>query len=268
MGILNVTPDSFSDGGTYFDHSAALTHALQMVEDGADIIDIGGESTRPPGKAYGEGAKLVSAEEEFKRVIPIVIALRHSSDAMISVDTQKASIADAALLCGANIINDVSAGTTDRDMFAVAAKHNVPIVLMHGHGPRFEEKPVDEYVYQDVVREVQSYLKERIQAARLAGISTILADVGVGFAKAFEDNLRLLKDHAAFTTLGVPMVLGVSRKSTIGRAMGGNRPPKERIVGSVAAACYGALHGARIIRTHDVKETRDAVSVLEAITQA
>src|ERR1051325_7205009 len=137
MGILNVTHDSFSDGGDYFSSGGAVAHALAMVEDGADIIDIGGESTRPPGKAYGAGSKHVTAEEEFKRVIPVINDLRSRSDVLISVDTQKSYIANAALECGANIINDVSAGTTDEKIFEVAAKRNAPIVLMHAHGPQF-----------------------------------------------------------------------------------------------------------------------------------
>ena len=268
MGILNVTPDSFSDGGDFYRSDDAVERALQMVEEGADIIDIGGESTRPPGKAYGAGAKHITTEEEFKRVLPVITDLRSRSDILISVDTQKSYIANASLECGANIINDVSAGTADERIFEVAAKRNAPIILMHGHGPRFPEMPVDEYIYDDVVTSVKAFLTERIQAARSARVQTVLADVGIGFAKAYKDNLKLLKHHDEFESLAVPMVLGVSRKSTIGLAMGGNRPPKDRIVGSVAAAIYGVMHSAKIIRTHDVKETRDALAVLSAIDQA
>ena len=266
MGILNVTPDSFSDGGDFASPEAATEHALQMVRDGAQIIDIGGESTRPPGKAYGLGAARVTREEELRRVLPVIGRI-HTTDASIvlSIDTQKSYVAKAALECGADIINDVSSGTADGEMFAVAAKHNAPIILMHGHGPQFQKPSVEDYRYGDVVREVYAYLAERIQAARSAGVQEILADAGIGFAKSYRDNLQLLRDHSEFMSLGVPLVLGVSRKSTIGRAMGNNPAPKARITGSIAAACYGVLHGAKIIRTHDVRETLEALNVISAI---
>src|SRR5665213_432184 len=213
MGILNVTPDSFSDGGDFVSIDRAVKYALQMASDGADIIDIGGESTRPAGGAYGSGATSVSIEEELRRVLPVIGEIRsRNSDVLISIDTQKASIANAALQCGANIINDVSAGTNDKEMFATAAKLSAPIILMHGHGPRFQKPRIEDYEYQDVERDVYAYLEERIQAARAAGVIEILADVGLGFAKGYQDNLRLLKAHAEFMSLSVPLVLGVSRK--------------------------------------------------------
>lgn len=273
MGILNVTPDSFSDGGRYFDDKSALQHALQMVEAGADIIDIGGESTRPAGYTYGAGAAHISTEEEFKRVVPIVRAIRSKSDVLISIDTQKSYIANMALECGANIINDVSAGTSDDKMFEIAAKRNAPIILMHGHGPQFQIARIEDYSYSDVVGEVQQYLSERIAVARQAGVTDVFADVGIGFAKGYEDNLRLLKYHDAFRSLGVPLVLGVSRKASIGIAMSGGwasghghiPAPQGRMIGSVAAACYGLIYGANIIRTHDVKETRQALATIAAI---
>jgi dihydropteroate synthase len=266
MGILNVTPDSFSDGGDFASPDRAVDHALQMARDGAEIIDIGGESTRPPGGAYGAGARPIAWEEELGRVIPVIAAIRsRNSDVLISIDTQKASIAKAAIQCGANIINDVSAGLQDNEMFATAAKHRAPIILMHGHGPRFQKPHIEDYEYTDVVRDVYSYLEERIQAARAAGVAEVLADVGIGFAKGYHDNLRLLKHHETFRSLSVPLVLGVSRKSTIGHAMGGNPSPKDRMTGSIAAACYAVQHGAKIIRTHDVRETREASAVINAI---
>lgn len=266
MGVLNVTPDSFSDGGDFVSTDRAVEHALQMARDGAEIIDVGGESTRPAGSAYGAGAKNVALEEELRRVIPVIGEIRsRNSDVLISIDTQKAYIANAAIQSGANIINDVSAATSDNDMLATAAKQSVPIILMHGHGPRFQKLRIEDYKYEDVVSEVFSYLEVRIQAARNAGITEILADVGIGFAKGYEDNLRLLKHHEAFTSLNVPLALGVSRKSTIGKAMGSNPSPKDRMIGSIAAACYGVVHGAKIIRTHDVKETREALAVTGAI---
>ena len=266
MGILNVTPDSFSDGGDFISPDRAVEQALTMARDGAAIIDIGGESTRPSGTTYGEGAQPVSAEEEIARVISVIEAIRNvNSEILLSIDTQKAMVAEAALSAGADIINDVSAGTADPQMFDVVAKHQVPIILMHGHGPNFSKAKIEEYVYGDVVAEVRDYLAKRIEAAKKAGIKTILADVGIGFAKGYHDNLKLLKYHEVFTSLAVPLVLGVSRKSTIGKAMGTNPPPKNRLIGSIAAACYGAEHGAPIIRTHDVKETREALAVITAI---
>ncbi|MDP4200933.1 MAG: dihydropteroate synthase [Bacteroidota bacterium] len=266
MGILNVTPDSFSDGGAYLDARSALDHALQMIADGAEIIDIGGESTRPAGQTYGAGASKVPLEEELRRVLPVIHELRSNHDnVLISVDTQRSAIANAAMQSGADLINDVSGGTADPEMFATAARHKAPIVLMHGHGPRFRKTKTEDYAYADVVSEVRSYLEERILLAHSAGIETVLADVGIGFAKGYEDNLKLLKHHDAFGSLDVPLLLGVSRKSTIGRAMGNNPWPKQRVTGSIAAACYGMLHGAKIIRTHDVKETTQALSVIREI---
>lgn len=266
MGILNVTPDSFSDGGRYSDTQAAVDHALEMIAEGADIIDIGGESTRPAGSTYGAGASQVPVEEELRRVPPVIEAIRSQNDkVLISVDTQKSYVANATLPIGADIVNDVSAGTADAEMFATVAKHRAPIILMHGHGPRFRQSRIEDCKYDDVVSEVREYLEERILLARSAGIETILADVGFGFAKGYEDNLKLLKHHGMFASLNAPLVLGVSRKSTIGQAMGGNLPPNERTIGSIAAACFGVLHGAKIIRTHDVKQTREALAVMNAI---
>ena len=267
MGILNVTPDSFSDGGDFTSLEHAVAHALQMAQDGASIIDIGGESTRPAGKSYGAGSQPVTAEEEMARVLPVIEAIRRANkEILISIDTQKSEVAYSAIDAGADIINDVSAGTYDTNILKVAADRHVPIILMHGHGPHFQKPSIEEYVYKDVVAEVREYLAERILAAQNVGIGTVLADVGIGFAKGYRDNLRLLKFHEEFLSLNVPLVLGVSRKSSIGRAMGNDPPPKERLMGSIAAACYGVEHGATIIRTHDVKETREALAVQNAIT--
>jgi dihydropteroate synthase len=267
MGILNVTPDSFSDGGDFTSLELAVAHALRMADDGASIIDIGGESTRPAGTSYGVGAISVSIEEELARVIPAIEAIRRANnEILISIDTQKSEVAEAALAAGADILNDVSAGTFDPRIFTIAADRQVPVVLMHGHGPNFPKQKIEDYVYEDVIREVRDYLATRIRAAREAGLEMVLADVGVGFAKGYQDNLRLLKHHEVFLSLNVPFVLGVSRKSTIEKAMGGNASPKDRLMGSIAAACYGIEHGANIIRTHDVKETREALAVLIAIT--
>ena len=266
MGILNVTPDSFSDGGDYASPDHAVAHVLQMAEDGAEIIDVGGESTRPAGKSYGAGFKPVSIQEETARVLPVIEAIRRASEhVLISIDTQKSEVADSALHAGADIINDVSAGTFDPRILKIAAEHDAPIILMHGHGPNFQKPKIEDYFYENVVKEVHDYLAERIRIALTAGIKTILADVGIGFAKGYRDNLRLLKHHSAFMSLAVPLLPGVSRKSTIGKAMGNRSLPKERLMGSIAAACYAAEHGAKIIRTHDVKETREALAVTNAI---
>ncbi len=266
MGILNVTPDSFSDGGDHSSIDTAVAHALKMVSDGAEIIDIGGESTRPAGKSYGAGAVMVSAEEEIARVVPVIEGIRKvENQVLISIDTQKSEVAALALSAGGDIINDVSAGTAVPEILQVAANFQAPIILMHGHGPNFTRPRIEDYSYADVISEVREYLAGRIQAAREAGITTVLADVGIGFAKGYSDNLHLLKYHSEFMSLAVPLVLGVSRKSTIGKAMGNNPSPKERLSGSIAAACYGVEHGAKIIRTHDVRETREALAVIRAI---
>ncbi len=268
MGVLNVTPDSFSDGGDFLDLTAARDHVRSMIADGADMIDIGGQSTRPPGKTYGEGAAEVTEDEERRRVIPLVQALIHEfPKAIFSIDTVRSTIAREALDAGAHIINDVSAGTSDANMFAVVSQMQAPIVLMHGHGPEFTKEKIEDYVYDEVVKDISVWLRKRIDIARKAGIPLIMADCGFGFAKTPEDNIRILKEHERFSLLGVPMVLGVSRKSTIGRLLN-NVPPKERINGSVGAAVYGALHGAKIIRTHDVKQTREALKVVDAIRHA
>ena len=272
MGILNVTPDSFSDGGKYQNVAQAVDHALAMIAEGADVIDIGGASTRPAGKAYGEGAAEVSEADERDRVIPVVIELRkHDPDILISVDTTRASVARLGCAAGADIINDVSAGTGDPKMFEVAIEADAPIILMHGYGPRFDKAVVEHYQYDDVVADTKIYLAERIGEARKAGVREILADIGFGFAKTYKDNFTLLRHHEEFRTLGVPLVLGASRKSSIGRAMalsGEQISPDERLSGSLAVACYGAEHGAAIVRVHDVKETVQALRVLTAIRGA
>jgi dihydropteroate synthase len=266
MGILNVTPDSFSDGGELSTPEAALLRASQMVDAGADILDIGGESTRPPGKAYGSGAQPVSAEEELDRVIPVVAAVRKAHpDVLLSIDTTKAAVAREAVKQGANIINDVSAATQDPAMFLAARDTSSPLILMHGYGPFFSRPSIEDYAYESVTRTVLNYLRLRMLEARNFGVKEVLGDVGIGFAKTYKDNLRLLRDHHEFKSLGVPMVLGVSRKSTIGIALGNTSAPKDRVVGSLAAACYCLGRGAKIIRTHDVQPTVEALKVWQAI---
>ena len=262
MGILNVTPDSFSDGGEYLDQQAAIDHGLLMIDEGADIIDVGGESTRPKGTTYGEGAQPVSLEEELERVVGVITGIRsQNADVLISIDTTKADVAKAAVNAGANIINDVSAGTADNKMFVTARDLNVPLILMHGHGPFFKRENIEEYEYENVTRTVFNYLRMRMIEARNFGVREVLADVGIGFAKVYNENIRLMRDHEQFKALGVPLVIGVSRKATIGKMLGENVPPKERANGSLAAALYCLQRGARIVRTHDVKPTAEALKV-------
>ncbi len=269
MGILNVTPDSFSDGGRYFSYEAAVEHGLQLLSDGADILDIGGASTRPPGSDYGSGASDVTQEDEAERILPVIKAILHRvPDAIISIDTTRSMIARRAMEAGAELVNDVSAGTADPGMFETVAKQKRPIVLMHGYGPHFQKATIDEYQYQDVVREVYEFLELRIREARSAGIETVIADVGIGFAKGFRDNLRLMKEHREFEELGVSLLFGASRKSSIGKALDHPTKPEERIAASVSAAIHAVRNGARIVRVHDVRETHDAFAMLEAIESA
>lgn len=265
MGVLNVTPDSFSDGGKYLRAEDAVHRVGEMLSEGADIIDIGGQSTRPPGSTYGSGAENVSAEEEGERVYPVIEAVaKNFPNAIISIDTTKAEIAHRALELGATIINDVSGATQDPMIVDVAIEMQVPLIIMHGYGPKFTKMKIEEYDYSDVVQSVFDWLRERIVQLRAKGVEHILADIGFGFAKAAEDNIRLLREHDYFSELGVPLVLGVSRKSTIGKLLGG-APPEGRLYGSIAAGLYGSQHGAKIIRTHDVHQTKEALRVWDAI---
>ncbi len=269
MSILNVTPDSFSDAGEYLTVGSSVKRALQMIEEGADIIDIGGESTRPAGKTYGDGAKRVSLDEELDRVVPVIRSILEAAPtALISIDTTKSEVARAAIESGAAIINDVSAATQDPEMLSTAAEFSVPIILMHGYGPLFTKDTIEAYAYSDVVKDVSAFLKGRVAAASEAGITRVLIDVGIGFAKTYKDNLKLIKAQSQFVQIGVPVLLGVSRKSTIGRALGDGFTPKDRMNGGLAAACFAVEHGVKIIRTHDVKPTVEALRVLEAIRTA
>lgn len=256
MGILNVTPDSFSDGGLFVDPQQAVERVLQMVEEGADIIDIGGESTRP-------GAEPVSIEEEIKRVVPVVQEIRRQSKIPISIDTTKAGVAVRALEAGATMINDVSAGRFDPEMLPLAAKANVPICLMHMKGePRtMQQNPL----YEDVVAEVKTFLRERIDVCLRAGIKKekIIIDPGIGFGKRVEDNVRLLKELDQFQALGCPILIGTSRKSFIGHLTGAEI--QDRLPGTLASLAIAIQKGANILRVHDVAETRQFLNVFNAI---
>ncbi|NRQ43666.1 dihydropteroate synthase [Rheinheimera sp. YQF-2] len=255
MGILNLTPDSFSDGGRYNRYDAALRQAEQMLTDGAVIIDIGGESTRP-------GAAAVPAHEELARVVPVIEALRRQFDCVISIDTSKAAVMSAAVQAGADIINDVRA-LLEPGALAAAVSAQVPVCLMHMQGaPRSMQQAPQ---YQDVVSEVKQFLLERARACEQAGIDKqqIILDPGFGFGKSLTHNYVLLQQLQQFADCGYPLLAGMSRKSMIGQLL--NIPLNERLAASVACATIAALQGARIIRVHDVKETVQAVRVVTAM---
>jgi dihydropteroate synthase len=251
MGVVNVTPDSFSDGGRYLDANAAIAHARAMIDEGVDLVDVGGESTRP-------GAAPVSEAEELARILPVVKDLR---DFPVSVDTRHANVMQAALAAGASMINDIEALTAPGALAAVA-QSDCAVCLMHKKGSpaTMQEDPH----YAEVVTEVRDYLAERIAACEAAGIARerIVVDPGFGFGKSVEHNLTLLKHLPELSSLGVPLLAGWSRKSSLGRLTG--RDTGERLAASLAAALLALLGGARILRVHDVKETRDVVLVWEA----
>ena len=258
MGILNATPDSFSDGGRFLDAEAALDHARRMVEEGADIIDVGGESTRP-------GAPPVSASEETDRVVPVIEVLHRELPVPVSVDTGKAEVMRAAVAAGAGMINDVWA-LRGPGSLAAASDCAVPVCLMHMQGePRtMQQSPR----YGDVLGEVAAFLRRRLQTAEAAGIprSRLLIDPGFGFGKTLEHNLTLLRGLERFAELGAVLVAGVSRKRMIGQLLG-DAPVEQRLYGSLAAALFAAERGAGILRVHDVKPTVDALQVLRALAE-
>jgi len=258
MGILNVTPDSFSDGGRFNTTDKALAHAMKMVEQGADIIDIGGESTRP-------GAAKVSVEEEIARVVPVIEALAKRSEVPISIDTYKSQVAKKAMDAGASIINDISGLRFDFQMAGVAAQYKAGLVLMHIKGT--PEDMQQDPQYEDLLGEVKSYLSGSIKIALEAGIekSAIAIDPGIGFGKTVEHNLSLIKNLSYFKGIGCPIVIGASRKSFIGK-LNNDIPASERLPGSLAAAVLAVQNGAAIIRCHDVAETKQALRVARAIT--
>ena len=259
MGILNVTPDSFYDGGRYEDVAAAVTRAKTMVEEGADIIDIGAESSRP-------GAQPVSEDEEMRRLIPVVEAVRGAVDLPISVDTTKARVARRAIEAGASIVNDISALTFDHDMSHVVAESGAGIVLMHMQGtPQTMQRAPR---YHDVVAEVYAFLSDRIRAAEAAGISRmqIVLDPGIGFGKLQDHNLALLAHVETFTGLGRPLLVGVSRKAFTGHVLG--HPIHDRMFGTAAAVAIAVLHGAAVVRVHDVGPMRDVITMTRAIAES
>jgi dihydropteroate synthase len=257
MGILNVTPDSFSDGGLYFDKSAAIKRAIQMVEDGADIIDIGGESTRP-------GSEPVTIEEELRRTIPVIEELAKEVKVPISIDTYKSEVAKRALDAGASMVNDISGLRFDPEMPVVVSENKVPVVIMHIKGrPRdMQQNPV----YEALIPEIMDYLREGIKIARQTGISEdkIIIDPGIGFGKTFDHNLGIIKHLHEFRFLEKPILIGLSRKAFIGKILG-DVPYTERPEGTAAAVAISIINGANIIRVHDVKEMVKVAKIADAI---
>jgi dihydropteroate synthase len=260
MGALNATPDSFSDGGKFYMWDAAVARAREIISEGADILDIGGESSRP-------GSDPVTEEEESERVIPVIKSVRQFSDIPISVDTTKASIAAKALAAGADIINDISAARFDKEMIPTVVRYGAPIILMHMLG-RPKTMQVNPH-YDNCVEEIKRFLKERVKYCESRGISgeKIIVDPGIGFGKRLKDNLAIINHIGEFKKLGCPVLLGLSRKSFIGM-LGGSQEPDKRLGGSIAAAIMAIRNGADIIRAHDVAATIEAIKVLMAIEGA
>jgi len=259
MGVLNVTPDSFSDGGLFFDKEAAISRGLKMVEEGADFIDIGGESTRP-------GSKPLGLDEELRRVIPVIEFLAREVDAPISIDTYKSTVAKKAIEAGAQIINDISGLHLDPSLSQIAAKEDVPLVLMHIRGnPETMQKNIH---YESLFSEIIQYLKDSIQRAESAGVDPeqIIIDPGIGFGKTVEDNLLILKNLQEFKILGKPLLLGTSRKTFIGKIL--NADVTERLEGTLSSIVVGVLNGAHIIRCHDVLQAKRAIAIADAVRQA
>lgn len=252
MGILNATPDSFSDGGKYNEVEEAVNHAKKLIEDGADIIDIGGESTRP-------GALYVTEEEEIDRVVPIIKAIKENLDITISIDTYKSKTAEAAIKAGADIINDVWGFKKDKEMAKVAAKYNVPCILMHNR----KSKP-----YNNLMEDVLEDLKESINIALEAGVKNenIILDPGIGFAKTYEENLCVMNSVDKLKALGYPVLLGTSRKSMIGLTL--NLPVDQRLEGTIATTVIGIMKGCEFIRVHDVLENKRAAVMTDKILKS
>ncbi len=256
MGVLNVTPDSFSDGGLYFQSEKAIEHGLRLAQDGADIIDVGGESTRP-------FSKEVSLQEELDRVVPVIEALNRTVQVPISIDTCKAEVARQALKAGASIINDISALRFDTDIISVAAEAGVPVILMHMQGTPgdMQKNPF----YENLITEILDFLKQAVDRAVSGGIENdmIIVDPGIGFGKTVEHNLEIIKELGQFRVLGHPVLLGTSNKTFIGHIL--NNEPHERDTGTMATIAAGVLNGADIVRVHNVKKAVETVKIVDAI---
>lgn len=256
MGVINVTPDSFSDEGSYLDKDKAVERGLKLVSEGSDIIDIGGESSRP-------GSDPISKEEEMRRVIPVISELRKRIDMLISVDTTKSEVAKAALDSGADIINDISSFRFDPRMMTLAAQKEVPVILMHMKGTP-KTMQINPH-YQDLLREVKEFLKEKLEEVQAQSIKKekIIIDPGIGFGKSLKDNLILINNLHFLEEFNRPILVGISRKSFIGKIL--NLPPQERLEGTIASAILSLIHGAHILRVHDVEAVKKAILVAEAI---
>ncbi len=250
MGILNVTPDSFSDGGDFTNIEIALKHANQMIEEGADIIDIGGESTRP-------GHKFVSVEEEIKRVSPVIKVLRENIDVPLSIDTYKSQVAEDALKLGVDMVNDVWGLTYDKDMASVIAKYDASVCIMHNQeGTQYQK---------DIIQSIKEFLQNSINKALDAGVKKekIVLDPGIGFGKTFEQNVEVLRRLNELNDLGYPILLGTSRKSVLGNIVGGT--PKDRVEATVATTVCGIRDGVEIVRVHDIKENLQAAKIADKL---
>ena len=256
MGILNVTPDSFSDGGKYLEKNTAINHALEMIDQGADIIDIGGESTRP-------FSDPVSLKEEISRVVPVIEGIRKESDVCISIDTTKSQVATAALNSGASLINDVSAMEVDPLMVDVALKFDCPLIIMHMKGT--PKNMQDDPQYESLISDIKDYLLDRIDFIISKGINPkkIVIDPGIGFGKTVENNFEIINNLKYFTSMDFPVLLGASRKSFIGISL--NLPEEDRLEGSLAVNIIGFQNGAKIFRVHDVAETNKALIIANKI---
>jgi dihydropteroate synthase len=256
MGILNVTPDSFSDGGKFDTPEQAASHASKMIEDGADIIDIGGESTRP-------GAEPVSIDEELNRTIPVIEAIRDQSDCIISIDTYKSKVAESALDAGANMVNDISGLTFDEGMASLVAEKETPVVIMHIKGTPLDMQ--EEPHYEDLMEEIKDYFTAKIAKAKEAGIpnTNIILDPGIGFGKRLEDNFELIRELKQICAMEYPILIGPSRKSFIGTVL--NLPITERLEGTLASITAGVMNGARIVRVHDIMAVRRTIAITEKI---
>jgi dihydropteroate synthase len=257
MGIINVTPDSFSDGGEFNSVEAAVKQAEKAIVNGVDILDIGGQSTRP-------NAEKVTFKEELNRVIPVIEAIRKKTNIPISIDTTVAEVAAAAIEVGADIVNDISGATFDDNMLATVAKLDAPIVLMHSRGT---PKTMQQFTnYEDLVGEIYQFLEQRIKAAISAGINSekIIIDLGIGFAKTYQQNIDLLKNIAQFKSLDTPILIGTSRKSFIGQIINKTNP-KERIWGTAATCCVAIANGTDILRVHDIAEMYDVCRTADVL---
>ena len=262
MGILNVTPDSFSDGGKYLYVDAAVARGLEMIDEGADIIDIGGESTRPK-DVYGE-THTVTLDEELQRIIPVIEGLRNRSDIIISVDTTKSVVAEQAVAAGASIINDISGLKFDGEIASVAARHQAALIVMHIQGT--PETMQANPQYTDVVKEVYSELQQSVEKARNAGVRNIIIDPGIGFGKNLDHNLSLLKHLDEFCCMELPILIGTSRKGFIGKIL--NASVDDRLEGTAASVAAAIMNGVNIIRVHDVKAMKRVAMIIDAILYA